>query len=51
MHEIHDNLSLTPFRKTRNVTACAEMREILFDPTVTCKDGINKCFRVFTDPS
>lgn len=46
----HDNLSLTPDRKTRNTATKEEGEGILFDPTITCKDSIAKCFRVFTNP-
>ena len=48
--EHHDNLSLTPNRKARNGDARTEGSSVLFDPTITCKDGIEECFRVFTDP-
>lgn len=46
----HDMLSLTPNRKARNANARATDRGITFDPTITCKDGIDECFRVFTKP-
>ena len=50
--EVNDNLSLTPNRKGKNREAHREEEtEILFDPTITCKDGIAECFRVFTDPT
>ena len=49
-HEHHDTLSLTPDRKARNSLARIERKGITFDPTITCKDGIAECFRVFTDP-
>ena len=46
--EHHDTLSLTPNRKKRNRAACQEGQSRLFDPTITCKDGIQECFRIFT---
>lgn len=46
----HDTLSLTPDRKARNEEARIEGKGIAFDPSITCKDGIAECFRVFTDP-
>ena len=51
--ETHDNnLSLTLNRKRKNKDAhWEEETEILFNPTITCRDGIAKCFRVFTDPT
>ena len=49
--EHHDTLSLTPNRKARNIIARQEKRAICFDPSITCKDGIAECFRVFTDPA
>ena len=48
--DLHDTLSLTPDRKARNSDAHEEDRGVLFDPTITCKKGIEECFRVFTDP-
>ena len=48
--EHHDTLSLTPDQKARNLLAKIEKKEIAFDPTITCKDGIVECFRIFTDP-
>ena len=47
--EHHDMLSLTPDRKARNVITRQERKAICFDPSITCKDGIAECFRVFTD--
>ena len=50
--EQHDNLSLTPNRKARNVAAHATTKKgIIFDPSITCKKGIEECFRVFTNPN
>jgi ribonuclease HI len=48
--EPHDTLSLTPNRKARNTTAQVLNQGIIFNPTITCKDGITECFRVFTNP-
>ena len=49
-NENHDTLSLTINRKARNAAARVMDRGIIFDPTITCKDGIDECFRVFTNP-
>ena len=49
-HEHHDELSLTPNRKARNSIAKMTKKGITFDPTITCKDGIAECFRIFTNP-
>lgn len=48
--DIHDNLTLTKQCKERNQIAKANNGEIIFDPSVTCKDNLAKCFRIFTDP-
>jgi hypothetical protein len=45
----HDNLSLTRRRKARNEEERLEEGEILFDPTITCKNSLAECFRIFTD--
>jgi hypothetical protein len=47
----HDNLSLTRRRKAHNRAARANKGTILFDPSITCKDDLSECFRVFTDPN
>ncbi|KAH9061793.1 hypothetical protein EDB83DRAFT_2172479, partial [Lactarius deliciosus] len=47
----HDNLSLTKRRKDQNISAREENGEILFDPTITCKNNLAECFRIFTDPT
>ncbi|KAH9054137.1 hypothetical protein EDB87DRAFT_1568642, partial [Lactarius vividus] len=49
--DLHDNLSLTPIRMTQNIVARADNKEILFDPSMTCKNDITECFRIFTDPN
>ena len=46
----HDNLSLTPARKNRNQEARRVDGEIRFDPSITCKNELADCFRIFTDP-
>jgi ribonuclease HI len=46
----HGNLSLTPARKRRNNLARENNDDILFDPSITCKNNLAECFRVFTDP-
>jgi ribonuclease HI len=46
----HGNLSLTPNRKRENDTAKMENGNILFDPTITSKNNLAECFRIFTDP-
>ena len=47
----HLNLTLTRRRKKHNELAKANNGEILFDPTMTCKEDLAECFRIFTDPS
>ena len=46
----HDNLSLTRHRKAHNRRERERKGEILFDPSITCKDSLAECFRIFTDP-
>ena len=46
----HDNISLTPSRKGRNLDARQTDGHIRFDPTITCKNSLAECFRIFTDP-
>ena len=46
----HDNLSLTKQRKTQNRDAKLNNDEVLFDPSITCKDNLAECFRIFTNP-
>src|SRR6267142_2572479 len=46
----HDNLSLTRHRKRQNITARANKDLILFNPSITCKDNLAECFRIFTNP-
>ena len=48
--EQHDKLSLTIWRKTNNTKAKADDKEIIFNPSITCRDSIAECFKIFTDP-
>ncbi|KAH9166284.1 hypothetical protein EDB89DRAFT_1835929, partial [Lactarius sanguifluus] len=45
-----DNLSLTHRRITKNKDARDKDGNILFNPTITCKNSLVECFRTFTDP-
>ena len=45
-----DNLSLTKRRKDQNKRAREVNGTIIFDPSITTKDDLSECFRVFTDP-
>ena len=45
-----DNLTLTKRRKEQNKKAKEENGAIIFDPSVTTKDDLSECFRVFTEP-
>lgn len=47
----HGNLSLTPSRKERNHEARQTDGHIQFDPSITCKNNLAECFRIFTDPN
>ena len=47
----HGNLTLTKRRKKRNESARTQNEEILFDPTITSKEDLTECFRIFTDPT
>ena len=46
----HGDLSLTTRRKTRNETAKRTQGAIIFDPSITCKNDLSECFRIFTNP-
>jgi ribonuclease HI len=46
----HGNFSLTPARKRQNSIARENNDDILFNPSITCKNSLTECFRVFTDP-
>lgn len=45
----HDNLSLTRHCKAQNIFQRAQRGEILFDPTMTCKESLAECFHIFTN--
>jgi hypothetical protein len=45
--ELPDGLSLTRTRKLQNEWARQNDGEITFDPSVTCKDNLAKCFQIF----
>ena len=45
----HDNLSLTRRRKDQNRKEIEENGTITFDPTITSKNDITECFRIFAD--
>jgi ribonuclease HI len=49
--ERQDGLSLTRTRKLNNETARQNNGRVTFDPSLTCKDSISECFRIFVDPS
>ena len=46
----HDTLSLTRRRKERNERARENDGEITFDPSITSKEDLAECFRIYTDP-
>ena len=46
----HGNFSLTPHRKAANIIAKENNNQILFDPSITCKNNLAECFRNFTNP-
>jgi hypothetical protein len=46
---LHGNFSLTPARKIANAAAKSNHNEILFDPSITCKNNLAECFRIFTN--
>ena len=45
-----DGMSLTRSRKLRNERARLTNGEITLDPSITCKESLTECFRIFTDP-
>lgn len=47
--EHHNNLSLTKRHQARNIQARKSDDKNKFDPSITCKDNIAECFRIFTD--
>ncbi|KAN0115797.1 Ribonuclease H-like domain containing protein, partial [Russula decolorans] len=46
---LHGNFSLTPGQKATNTAAKETNAKILFDPSVTCKNNLAECFRIFTN--
>ena len=44
-----DRMSLTRTQKLRNKRARETDGEITFDPSITCKDSLAECFRIFTN--
>jgi hypothetical protein len=44
-----DGLSLTPNRKARNAIALLTNKDVIFDPSITCKGTLADCFRIFTE--
>jgi ribonuclease HI len=46
-----DGLSLTKSGKSRNEIAIRNKDEILFDPTITCKENLAEAIRILTNPS
>ncbi len=46
-----DGLSLTKSGKQRNRLARQNKGEIIFDASMTCKESLAECIRVFTDPT
>ena len=47
----HGNLSLTSSRKRMNSLARSRNDAILFDPSITSKNNLSECFRIFVDPN
>ena len=47
----HGNLSLTKRCKARNTAAIQNQRAVLFNPSITSKNDLAECFRVFTEPN
>jgi ribonuclease HI len=45
----YGNLSLTKRRRVQNTMAKENNGEILFDPTITCKENLGECFCIFTN--
>ena len=46
----HGNLSLTRRRKAANALAKERQDAITFDPSLTAKDDLAECFRIFVNP-
>jgi len=46
-----DGMSLTQLWKLRNKRARQIDREVTLDPSITCKESLAECFRIFTTPN
>jgi hypothetical protein len=51
LDERHGDLSLTTSRKRKNLQARYQNELITFDPSITTKNDLTKCFRIFTNPN
>ena len=47
----HGDLSLTSSRKRANLRARDQNDPIIFDPSMTAKNDLTECFRIFSDPT
>ena len=47
--EWHGNLSLTSIQKRTNIQIRNQNGLVTFDPTITTKNKLNKCFHIYTD--
>lgn len=47
----HGDLSLTASRKRKNVQAQYQNEFITFDPSITTKNDLTECFRIFANPN
>lgn len=47
----HGDLSLTASRKRKNLQVKYQNEFITFDPSITDKNDLTECFRIFTDPN
>jgi hypothetical protein len=50
LEALHGNFSFTPSQKAANIIAKRNNNEILFNPSITYKNNLSECFRIFTDP-
>ena len=50
MGDNRDNLSLTRNRNQSNEAVRRSQGEIIFDPTITCRNDLSECFQIFTNP-
>ncbi|KAN0104009.1 hypothetical protein V8E52_011410, partial [Russula decolorans] len=51
LDERHGDLSLTTSRKRKNLQARYQNELITFDPSITTKNDLTECFRIFTNPN